>query len=180
MAGGMAVEQALSPIVRASPQPPTDASGLYLRPHYLPPGYRVIAQVFERMDNAGHGQIEYVTWHANPAVPVSQEYPITIFQTPAPRPSWLMAMQLEWGQGLSVAVGPEEELSATYVDGWWIRRPLDEERSTTGTPIMERVWDASNVHAVTLVRNNVRIAIFGSRKAGVGQGELIRIAGSLT
>lgn len=147
------------------------ASG-YLQPRYLPPGYKLLAEWTDVADPSGRGHTEYVAWFVNPAETWSLEHPIIIHQTPAPRPSWLSGIQAVPGEPLTLAFANGHSVPATYTAGWWVR-------PTKGSRPAPQVWDATDMHALTFVRNNMTIAVRGSRMADIQQDELLRVAASL-
>jgi hypothetical protein len=114
---GRATVAGLTAAVAAAPQ----ATVSYLRPQYLPPGFKPVGEQVNRLDGFGKDARELALWFRNGGNPMSWNAPLVIFERPGATGA-LFATQGRPGELVTLRLS-DGKVPATYHDGMWQPAP---------------------------------------------------------
>ena len=144
-----------------------------VRPAYVPPGYRLVAELAGPRANgfpdAGEDQSALSYWPTGREVPT---FPLMIHAATASR-GVLFATEQQPGTPVSVGT---EGWHALYHDGMWAPGPGPEEQRV-GEYVIH--WQRGRVHSLTVTRGEWAYGVRGAPSEGVTLRELVAVAASL-
>lgn len=145
-----------------------NAAGRNLTPTYVPSGFRLTMRDSGRADGfRGTDETAWIFHKANNSLAYNR--PLLVFQTSQPRRA-LSATAGRRGTTMRLSLTSGQAAQAEYHDGWW---RLSDDGSG------KLIWDASDVHSVTLSVDGITVGVRGSRAVGVSREELFHIVGGL-
>jgi len=140
----------------------------FLRPAYLPMGWRAVATFKARSDGfAGPDEIAY--WYMTIA-PSGVARPLSIYQTREPSKEFATT-ETHRPMVVALTLADGSQVNAQYHDGTWALPAAGSK-----TP----VWDTQDVQSLVFDRGDLRVGIRASRYAGIDLADLLRVAASLS
>jgi len=142
-------------------------------PRYVPAGYRfrtrVQGQIFEGFPGSSdQALIVYRRGSADASI----QRPLIVYVSPPLNKPVLFGTEKKKGE----VIDTDLDAHVIYHDGQW-ELGRGEDTRDAGDVVVH--WDSSDLHSLTIVHDDVLYAVRGSRKNGIGRGELQRVAESL-
>jgi hypothetical protein len=166
-------------IPRHAPMPPelqAEAVPAVPTPQYVPPGYVFNGAYRGEPDGFRTGKSEIKFAYLNLKVFRSHIWaPLFVFVSPM-TDNFFGGTEDHAPELLRLRIGVVT-VEARYFDGCWKPTPDGERILANGK---RATWDASNLNSLVFPFDGYMIGIVGSKQGGVGRGELIKIAKSLT
>jgi hypothetical protein len=144
-------------------------------PHYIPEGYFLLGEYRGVVDGFRTGESEIKLAYMSPKVNRRGIFgPLFIFVSPM-TDNFFGGTQGAKPEVMQLRIG-DLTVEARYFDGTWYRAPNGGTTLPNGTRV---TWNTSNLNSLVFPFDGFMIAIRGSKQAGVGRTELIKIASSM-
>lgn len=143
-------------------------------PHYIPEGYSLIGEYKGEVDGFRTGESEIKLAYLSPNVNRRGIFgPLFIFISPMTDNHFGGTVDAK-PEVMELRIG-DVTVEARYFDGAWNRAPNGETVLPNGTRV---TWNTRNLNSLVFALDGFMIGIRGSKQAGVGRTELIKIASS--
>jgi hypothetical protein len=144
-------------------------------PHYIPEGYFLLGEYRGVLDGFRTGESEIKLAYMSIKVNRRGIFgPLFVFVSPM-TDNFFGGTQGAKPEVMELRIG-DVTVESRYFDGTWYRAPNGGTTLPNGTRV---TWNTSNMNSLVFPFDGFMIGIRGSKQAGVGRTELIKIASSM-